>query len=83
MIMDDRSATEAKKAEAKKLFAQLKSSYPNSRYAKQADGAMFQMENLVIGKTAPDFEATDENGKAFTLSDYRGKVVVLDFWGWW
>jgi cytochrome oxidase Cu insertion factor (SCO1/SenC/PrrC family) len=34
-------------------------------------------------QTAPDFEAVDENGVKFKLSDYRGKVVVLDFWGFW
>jgi peroxiredoxin len=32
---------------------------------------------------APDFEAVDENGAAWKLSDYRGKVVVVDFWGNW
>jgi peroxiredoxin len=32
---------------------------------------------------APEFEASDENGVKFKVSDYRGKVVVLDFWGFW
>jgi peroxiredoxin len=32
---------------------------------------------------APDFEASDENDVKFKVSDYRGKVVVLDFWGFW
>jgi len=31
----------------------------------------------------PDFEATDVTGVRFRLSDYRGKVVVVDFWGFW
>ena len=35
------------------------------------------------GKTAPDIEGEDIDGKKFKLSDYRGKVVVLDFWGNW
>jgi hypothetical protein len=38
---------------------------------------------LVVGCRAPDFEATDLAGVKFKLSDYRGKVVVLDFWGFW
>jgi hypothetical protein len=80
-LLDDRSTSN--KDEARKLFTQLKRDYPNSPHAKRADGAIFEMENLQIGKAAPDFEATDENGKKFKLSDYRGKVVVLDFWGWW
>ena len=32
-----------------------------------------------IGKAAPDFTATASNGKAFRLSDYRGKYVVLEW----
>jgi cytochrome oxidase Cu insertion factor (SCO1/SenC/PrrC family) len=36
-----------------------------------------------VGDLAPDFEAKDVEGKPFKLSDYRGKVVVLDFWGFW
>jgi len=34
-------------------------------------------------KTAPGFSLTDANGKAINLSDYRGKVVLLDFWATW
>jgi peroxiredoxin len=32
---------------------------------------------------APDIESEDLDGVKFKLSDYRGKVVVLDFWGDW
>ena len=32
---------------------------------------------------APDIEAPDLDGVTFKLSDYRGKVVVIDFWGDW
>ena len=41
------------------------------------------MRNLVIGKEVPDIEGEDIDGKKFKLSEYRGKVVVLDFWGNW
>jgi peroxiredoxin len=33
--------------------------------------------------TAPDFSLKDENGKVHRLADYRGKVVVLNFWATW
>jgi membrane-bound lytic murein transglycosylase B len=35
------------------------------------------------GGVPDDFEATDTDGVKFKLSDYRGKVVMLDFWGFW
>jgi thiol-disulfide isomerase/thioredoxin len=36
-----------------------------------------------IGKPSPQWEASDLDGKPVALKDYRGKVVVLDFWGRW
>ena len=35
------------------------------------------------GQEAPEIEGEDIDGKKFKLSEYRGKVVVLDFWGHW
>lgn len=37
----------------------------------------------VIGSTAPNFTMNDANGKSVSLSDYRGKYVLLDFWASW
>lgn len=34
----------------------------------------------MIGKLAPDFSVTDIDGNLISLKDYRGKVVLLDFW---
>ncbi|MGA3284245.1 MAG: redoxin domain-containing protein [Verrucomicrobiota bacterium] len=36
------------------------------------------VQALEIGKPAPDFTATDINGKTVKLSDYKGKIVVLE-----
>ena len=36
-----------------------------------------------VGQAAPDIEGEDIDGKSFRLHDYKGKVVVLDFWGNW
>jgi hypothetical protein len=35
------------------------------------------------GRPAPEIEGVDLDGTAFKLSDYRGKVVLIDFWGTW
>jgi cytochrome oxidase Cu insertion factor (SCO1/SenC/PrrC family) len=37
----------------------------------------------VLGRPAPEIVGEDVDGIPFRLSDYRGKVVVLDFWGHW
>jgi peroxiredoxin len=34
-------------------------------------------------RPAPDFSLIDVSGRPLRLSDYRGKVVVLDFWATW
>jgi cytochrome oxidase Cu insertion factor (SCO1/SenC/PrrC family) len=36
-----------------------------------------------VGKTAPEITGKDLDGKPMKLSEFRGKVVVLDFWGHW
>jgi peroxiredoxin len=33
--------------------------------------------------SAPEFRLKDVNGKSFSLGDYRGKVVLLNFWATW
>jgi cytochrome c biogenesis protein CcmG, thiol:disulfide interchange protein DsbE len=40
-------------------------------------------EPLVVGMTAPDFSLPDLLGKTQRLTDYRGKVVLLNFWATW
>ncbi len=45
-----------------------------------AKSELYTLRNLSVGKVAPDVEAEDQDGKSFKLSDYRGKVVLLDFW---
>ena len=36
-----------------------------------------------IGKSAPDFQVTDLKGEKLSLEQYRGQVVLLDFWATW
>jgi hypothetical protein len=46
----------------------------------KAKAELFEFRYLFVGKEAPDIEGEDQDGKRFKLSDYRGKVVLLDFW---
>ena len=72
------------KAKAEPLIALLKKDYSETKiYKEQVEGILFEREFLSIGKVAPDFELSDIDGKSFKLSDYRGKVVYLDYWGFW
>lgn len=77
---------QARQAEA--LFVRVHDEYGDVRSGKRtlADDAgayLFELRSLAIGMTAPDIEGTDVEGQPFRLSEYRGKVVVLDFWGFW
>lgn len=40
-------------------------------------------ETLAIGTAAPAFSLKDADGKTHSLEEYKGKVVLLDFWGSW
>lgn len=45
---------------------------------------MFNREpKFIVGEVAPDFEGTKPDGSTINLSDYQGKMVLLDFWGTW
>ena len=37
----------------------------------------------LVRKPAPDFTLRDLNGKSISLADFKGKVVLLDFWATW
>lgn len=74
---------------AKALYQELMTTYAaleaswGGTYGAIAERAVYELEHLQIGMVAPDFESVDETGAKFKVSDYRGKVVVLDFWGYW
>ena len=42
-----------------------------------------ELPKVALGDTAPVFTAQTLDGKTLTLSDLRGKVVLLDFWATW
>jgi len=69
-------------AQAEAWYERIIASFPDSKIAGVAQDQLVGM-NVVVGRIAPDFETEDVDGVPFKLSDYRGKVVVIDFWGFW
>lgn len=81
-------AGKADRDEAKQLFQDIVANYPQTtvngfKPADQSAAVLFEMENLAIGCTVPEIEGKDVNGDKFKLSDYRGKNVLIVFWGSW
>lgn len=84
-----RSADTAKlEAEAIGTFKEVAEKYGDEKYGSKklcewAKSAIYEIQNLSIGKTAPEINGEDIDGGKLKLSDYRGKVILLDFWGHW
>lgn len=57
--------------------------YGRSLTLEPTDGPPSPRPSLEVGNPAPDFTFVDIDGNERRLSDYRGKVVMLDFWGIW
>lgn len=55
----------------------------NELLEKSVDDLMYKVTHLVVGCEAPEIEGVDHDGKQFRLSEFRGKVVLLPFWGFW
>lgn len=80
--------TADKLRQADAVFARVQKDHSLTLYkrtvlGKAAAAELFELRNLAVGKIAPDIEGEDTDGKKFKLSDYRGKVVVVVFWGTW
>ncbi|MCI0339621.1 MAG: redoxin domain-containing protein [Planctomycetales bacterium] len=82
-ILQDASASDDRKSEGASLMASLIKDFSDTPYGAEANGFLFEKERLQLGMEIPDFEATDQDGMKFRLSEYRGKIVVVDFWGFW
>jgi tetratricopeptide (TPR) repeat protein len=64
-------------------YGDVKTPYSDRTLRSRAESGLFELRYLRVGKVAPEIEGEDTEGCKFRLSDYRGKVVVLDFWGNW
>ena len=66
--------------ELKATRAKISPELAGCPYVKDLDGIIKQLENVQIGKVAPEFSLPDTAGVSVSLSDFRGKYVIVDFW---
>lgn len=83
-LLDDETVSK----ELERLYERILNSFHDVRTEEETLGEwakknLFALRNLTLGRTAPEIQGEDIDGKPFKLTDYRGKVVVLDFWGHW
>lgn len=76
------------RARAAELLERLVTTYPQVSIqgfplADQAAALLFEMTHLSPGATAPEITGRDHENQEFKLSDYRGRHVLLVFWGDW
>lgn len=75
------------------LLNQVKTDFPGTKCAAQVDKILDMMQKeaeakkindaLAVGTKFPDFNETDVNGKPLSIANYKGKVVLIDFWATW
>jgi peroxiredoxin len=75
------------------LITQLQLDFPGTKPAENADKILASMKKqaeakkikaaLAEGTKFPDFEVKDTTGKPLSIANYKGKVVLLDFWATW
>ncbi len=76
--------------EPNKHFAALLNEYADESWRLSTFGAIanaylnpHSKDTLAVGQHAPEIIGVDHQGNPMTLADFRGKVVMLDFWGHW
>ncbi len=74
---------DATKAEGKALLDQVAREHTKTHWGTLARAMFITEKELEVGQPAPDFFGETIDGFSFNLSDYRGKVVLLDFYGFW
>lgn len=67
----------------KLLYNNLSPSIRNSFDGKEIKETISEIDDNSAGKRAKEFSATNVNGSLISLSDFKNKYVLLDFWGSW
>ncbi len=70
-------------AEMENLYSLLSPQLKNTQTAKTFRASIDVAKATAVGSMAPDFTQNDVNGKPVSLSSFRGKYVLIDFWASW
>ncbi len=65
------------------LYKKLSPAVKESNYGKEIEEFIIKMNDASPGKLAKIFTAKDLNGKPINLADFKGHMVLLDFWASW
>jgi thiol-disulfide isomerase/thioredoxin len=64
-------------------LATFKKDAPNSLVTKALEKQVYQATITAIGNTPPSFEGKNAKGQKVNLSEYQGKILLVDFWASW
>lgn len=67
----------------KRVFDDLSARMPGSKYLDRLKQEIDSYSRLMTGTVAPDFTFPAPDGKPLSLSSFRGKIVLVDFWASW
>ncbi|MGI4749500.1 MAG: redoxin domain-containing protein [Janthinobacterium lividum] len=70
-------------SEVMPLFSALTPAVQNSDNGKDYKASIEKLKGTSVGAMAPDFTQNDPTGKPISLSSFKGKYVLLDFWASW
>jgi peroxiredoxin len=70
-------------AELAPLFESLTPAVKQSETGKKFAERLPKLKTVAIGATAPEFAEADTSGKTISLSSFKGKYVLVDFWASW
>ncbi|MVN21181.1 TlpA disulfide reductase family protein [Mucilaginibacter arboris] len=65
------------------LFSSLSPAVQTSENGKNYKVVLDQLKSTSIGSVAPNFTQNDPSGKPVSLSSFKGKYVLIDFWASW
>ena len=70
-------------ADLEDVVKTMDTSLNNSQYLQVLKKRVDVLKSVAIGQVAPDFTMNDSTGKAVTLSSFKGRIMLVDFWASW